>query len=367
MTTSMLPGDTKDGSVPPATKPFDQKILVVDDDKDLLMMTTFYLKRSGYQVIQAGDGLEALEKAAQEKPAIILLDWMMPGMTGVETCRLLRQAHPRVFIILLTAMSQQENRIAGLEAGADEYLTKPFNLKELNLRIEGVFRRYFSAPPEIAPEIVTPPEVAPPEVASDLPKPSTGQIRAENRATASYITLAEQTAREGNKEQARELFVRVLKLDPGNTTALFWLASEADDPQQALVYLEKLAEIEPDNQEVGELLKTARQHCQELNQLISGSDFLSYWDNAEQSIKDRLQKGIDRRTSAIVNIGQLLITEGFITPEQLDTALALQQMFKRLGETRRIGEILLEYGYLSKEQLNAALSEQHSDFYSQFY
>jgi two-component system, OmpR family, alkaline phosphatase synthesis response regulator PhoP len=115
-------------------------ILVVDDDAKIVELVKIYLKRDGYSVITAYNGTDALKTAQQNKPDLIVLDIMLPGIDGLEICRELRKAST-VPIILLTARTTEEDRIKGLDLGADDYVTKPFSPKELAARIRAVFRR----------------------------------------------------------------------------------------------------------------------------------------------------------------------------------------------------------------------------------
>ena len=124
------------------------KILLADDEQDVLMLVNFHLQRAGFSVILAENGMEALEKAAEEKPALAILDRMMPEMNGIEVCRRLREASPGMYIILLTAMTGDDQRIGGLEAGADDYISKPFNARELVLKVKAMLRHATSTPAE---------------------------------------------------------------------------------------------------------------------------------------------------------------------------------------------------------------------------
>lgn len=117
-----------------------EKILLADDEHDILMLVNFHLQRAGYQVILAENGREALEKAEQEKPVLAILDRMMPEMDGVEVCRRLREVNPGIYIIMLTALATDEHRFGGFEAGADDYIVKPFNAKELTMKVKAMVR-----------------------------------------------------------------------------------------------------------------------------------------------------------------------------------------------------------------------------------
>ncbi len=127
-------------------------ILVVDDEKNIVQLTRMYLSNEGYQVEVAYDGREALEKARQAKPSLVVLDLMLPEIDGLEVCKQLRRDSD-VPIIMLTARSDDVDRIVGLELGADDYLCKPFNPRELVARVKAVLRR--TRPLERPPEAVT--------------------------------------------------------------------------------------------------------------------------------------------------------------------------------------------------------------------
>ncbi|TFE58201.1 response regulator transcription factor [Streptomyces sp. ICN441] len=117
-----------------------QNILVVDDDPTVAEVVTGYLERAGYAVARAADGPGALEAAGERWPDLVVLDLMLPGMDGLEVCRRLRGRGP-VPVIMLTARGDEDDRILGLETGADDYVTKPFSPRELVLRVESVLRR----------------------------------------------------------------------------------------------------------------------------------------------------------------------------------------------------------------------------------
>lgn len=125
------------------------KILVVEDEPAIREMVLFSLERAGFDVAQAGDAEEALLKLADDRPDLILLDWMLPGRSGLEfTRRIRRDEHMRrIPIIMLTARVEEEAKILGLESGADDYVTKPFSPRELMARIKALLRR--SRPPEV--------------------------------------------------------------------------------------------------------------------------------------------------------------------------------------------------------------------------
>lgn len=120
------------------------KILVVDDEEHILELIRYNLDASGYEVIEASDGDDAVKKAINEVPDLILLDLMLPGKDGYDVCRELRSngKTKAVPIIMLTAKSEEIDKILGLELGADDYITKPFNHLELVARVKSQLRRY---------------------------------------------------------------------------------------------------------------------------------------------------------------------------------------------------------------------------------
>lgn len=116
-------------------------ILLVDDEPNIIELAQMYLERDGYQVISAPDGGKALEAVERHRPALIVLDLMMPEIDGLEVCRTLRAKKDPVAILMLTARDEDIDKILGLELGADDYLTKPFNPRELVARVKAVLRR----------------------------------------------------------------------------------------------------------------------------------------------------------------------------------------------------------------------------------
>jgi len=120
-------------------------ILVVDDEANILDLTRLYLERDGYRVEDAMDGQQALEKIDSLEPALVILDIMLPEVDGFEVCRRVR-AESDVPIIMLTARDDDVDKIVGLELGADDYVTKPFNPRELVARVKAILRRAEHAP-----------------------------------------------------------------------------------------------------------------------------------------------------------------------------------------------------------------------------
>jgi two-component system phosphate regulon response regulator PhoB len=127
----------------PAISKTENKILVADDEADVLNLISSNLQNAGYSVIKAQDGPSALSKARSNMPTLIVLDLMLPGMSGLDVCKALKNepATAQIPIIMLTAKAEEIDRILGLELGADDYITKPFSPRELVLRVKSVMRR----------------------------------------------------------------------------------------------------------------------------------------------------------------------------------------------------------------------------------
>ncbi|HAA01812.1 MAG TPA: DNA-binding response regulator [Syntrophobacteraceae bacterium] len=123
-------------------------VLIVEDDRDILELLTYTIRGAGFDVVSAEDGLEALVKARLHRPAIVILDLMLPGMDGLDVCRELKRSAETspIAVIMLTARGEEVDRIVGLELGADDYVVKPFSPREVVLRIRAVLRR--TATPE---------------------------------------------------------------------------------------------------------------------------------------------------------------------------------------------------------------------------
>lgn len=116
-------------------------ILLVDDEPHIIELARLYLEREGFQIITAGDGKTALKSIAEHQPALMVLDLMMPEMDGLEVTKALRADKNSLAIIMLTARDEDIDKILGLELGADDYLTKPFNPRELVARVKAILRR----------------------------------------------------------------------------------------------------------------------------------------------------------------------------------------------------------------------------------
>jgi DNA-binding response OmpR family regulator len=127
------------------------KVLVVEDEPTLLDTLEYNLVRQGYNVCTAADGHKALEMARQEGPDLVVLDVMLPGLDGFEVCRILRQ-EMSVPILMLTARDEEVDKVVGLEVGADDYMTKPFSMRELLARVKALLRRVRLTREEMAAE-----------------------------------------------------------------------------------------------------------------------------------------------------------------------------------------------------------------------
>ncbi|GAV22188.1 response regulator transcription factor [Carboxydothermus pertinax] len=117
-----------------------KKILVVDDEPKIVAMVKSYLTKEGYEVLGSFNGSDALKVFLQDKPDLIVLDWMMPGMDGIEVLREIRK-ESQIPIIMLTAKTEEVDKLIGFELGVDDYVVKPFSLRELAARIKGILKR----------------------------------------------------------------------------------------------------------------------------------------------------------------------------------------------------------------------------------
>ncbi len=114
-------------------------VLIADDDRKIIDMLRRTLAYEGYHVVTAADGYEALATAREHRPDLVILDWMLPGLDGLEVCRVIRQ-ETAIPILMLTARDQEVDKVVGLEFGADDYITKPFSHKELITRVDRMLR-----------------------------------------------------------------------------------------------------------------------------------------------------------------------------------------------------------------------------------
>jgi DNA-binding response OmpR family regulator len=158
------------------------RILLVDDEQSVQALLSYPLRKEGYDVVQATDGLQALERFDQQPFDLVVLDLMLPKLDGLEVCRRLR-TRSSVPIIMLTAKSEEIDKVVGLELGADDYITKPFSMREFSSRIKAALRRVeMSRPTETAPD-EAPLEVG--ELRVDFPK-RTVKVRSRD-AELTYV------------------------------------------------------------------------------------------------------------------------------------------------------------------------------------
>jgi DNA-binding response OmpR family regulator len=127
------------------------RILIVEDEPAMVAGLRDNFEYEGYDVISAGDGVRGLERALAEQPDLVVLDVMMPRMSGLDVCKQLKAKRPSMPIIMLTARGQEIDKVVGLELGADDYVTKPFSIRELMARVKAVLRRV--SPPATTPEV----------------------------------------------------------------------------------------------------------------------------------------------------------------------------------------------------------------------
>src|SRR5712671_4435749 len=116
-------------------------LLIIEDDENISTAIEEYFSRSGYTVYSAPDGIAGIEAAVKNRPDVVVLDLMLPKMDGLAVCKELRQKHPQMPILMLTAKDDVVDKVLGLEMGADDYITKPFSLREVEARIKSVLRR----------------------------------------------------------------------------------------------------------------------------------------------------------------------------------------------------------------------------------
>ena len=124
-----------------------KRVLIVDDEKNIVNILKFNLQKEGYDTLEAYDGEAGLQLALQENPDLILLDVMLPKMIGWDVCKKLRETGSSIPVIILTAREEEEDKVLGLEIGADDYITKPFSTRELMARVKANIRRSCSPVP----------------------------------------------------------------------------------------------------------------------------------------------------------------------------------------------------------------------------
>ncbi|WP_239310237.1 MULTISPECIES: response regulator transcription factor [unclassified Frankia] len=213
------------------------RVLVVDDDATVAEVVDRYLRNAGFDVDRAADGPAALRVAGTAIPDLVVLDLMLPGLDGIEVCRQLRESRP-VPVIMLTALGEEADRIAGLECGADDYVTKPFSPRELTLRVQSVLRRAN--------------ELSPPE--SGMLRAGTLVVDAAARTATRYGVILGLTVREF------DLLVFLLR-HPGRAFTRVELMEQVwgwsyGDPSTVTVHIRRLREKIEDNPTAPRMLVT---------------------------------------------------------------------------------------------------------------
>lgn len=344
-------------------------ILLVDDEPDTLMLIGFSLEKAGFEVVTAESGPIALQKAANRKPNIALLDRMLPGMDGIELLRELRGLYPDVLVMMLTAMGAEKDRLEGWEAGVDDYVVKPVNFKELNYRIKARLRRSEDLQNRELVSVMDRPRQHTTDKfqsrvglndlltgdASGNPFDVEKDQISEGRRIQAILLKASRAAQANDNGRAHELYNQALELDSKNEIALKWLAYHTTNPHEGCDYLERLIEIQPGNVKAQKLLEVGRRRIEELDRQ-SFSNIMSILNSPGPSPAAASVKAKPRRRK----LGEMLVEKGYISKENIETAANLQEIFGRSGEPKKLGEILTEYGYLTEEQLQRVLKEQAS-------
>ena len=177
-----------------------ERVLIVDDDPDIQKLVSYNLDQAGFRVSTAATGLAALESVQEQAPDLIILDIMLPDLDGLEVCRKLRQHDKsrRIPIIMLTARTQEVDRVVGFELGADDYVMKPFSPRELVLRVKSIFRRMGEDPNDVL------------RVGNIQLLPQRRQLLIGNRLvglTAKEFDLLEELMRAGGNVLTREMLM----------------------------------------------------------------------------------------------------------------------------------------------------------------
>ena len=183
-----------------------KKILVVEDEPDILQLITLYLEKEGFRTVSAKTGAEGLRQVKQEKPDLVVLDLMLPEMDGLEVCKRLRSAPDTALlpIIMLTAKAEESDTIIGLELGADDYVTKPFSPKTLVARVKALFRRLERKPGE------NPAQYHYGDLIMDLARHEVRVKNTEIPLTAKEFGLLEQLLRNPGRVLTREILLSTI-------------------------------------------------------------------------------------------------------------------------------------------------------------
>jgi DNA-binding response OmpR family regulator len=204
------------------------RILLVDDEQSIQTLLSYPLRRDGYDVVQATDGRQALERFEEQPFDLVVLDLMLPRLDGLEVCRRLR-TRSTVPIIMLTAKSDEIDKVVGLELGADDYITKPFSLREFSSRIKACLRRVeLSRPPETAPDEAP---LAVGQLRIDFPKRSVRVGGVEAQLTFVEFEILSALARAPGRVFTRDMVL-----------ARIWGDSAYRDPRTIDVHIRHLRE-----------------------------------------------------------------------------------------------------------------------------
>jgi DNA-binding response OmpR family regulator len=204
------------------------RILLVDDEQSIQALLSYPLRRDGYEVVQASDGRQALDRFDEEQFDLVVLDLMLPKIDGLEVCRRLR-SRSSVPIIMLTAKSEEIDKVVGLELGADDYITKPFSLREFSSRIKAALRRA-----EMSRPVETAPDEAPlvvRELKIDFPKRSVRVRGSEAELTFVEFEILAALARAPGRVFTRDMLL-----------ARIWGDSAYRDPRTIDVHIRHLRE-----------------------------------------------------------------------------------------------------------------------------
>ncbi|MGH7217416.1 MAG: response regulator transcription factor [Nitrospiraceae bacterium] len=183
-----------------------KKILIVEDEHDILQLIKLYLEKEGYQTVSAKTGMDGLRQAKQEKPNLVVLDLMLPEIDGFEVCKRLRSAPATAMlpIIMLTAKAEESDTIIGLELGADDYITKPFSPKTLVARIKALFRRLEQKPDD------TPSQYRYGNLVMDLARHEVTVKKVEVPLTAKEFGLLEHLLRNPGRVLTRDILLNTV-------------------------------------------------------------------------------------------------------------------------------------------------------------
>lgn len=177
------------------------KLLIIEDERDIVQALEYNLKKEGFSVSKAFDGIQGLKLSKESSPDLIILDLMLPGLDGLELCRTLKREAPteNIPIIMLTAKGAETDKVVGLEVGADDYITKPFSMRELIARVRAVLKRYSKKVKEIRTAIKFPDLVIDAEKHEVLSSGKAVELTAKEFALLQF--LAENQGRVFNRER----------------------------------------------------------------------------------------------------------------------------------------------------------------------